>query len=714
VALYEALAGKVAFDAKDLDELILLKSKGAPPLPEGVKLAPRLRRILQRGMSADPADRYPDMQALIAELSVDPRKLKARRFAIFGAAMVLVVGSLAGAKLYQDFRNQCAPQPEAWADIWDDEAKAKLRASFAANPKAPPDSVVEATLARFDDYRSRWDEVEARACAETRFAGRVPEAELESRRFCLHRQRRTIGGYAQAPFDDPALTDSLLRRAQQLPTPEDCVVREEEAPLPLAGDPEARRQALELAAANATVAILSISGEHETARAKARENLDAARGNHDALAEAQALSALLRIAVVRSEYAQCEALALAGFDAADRAEAPELWLRIADMWLSCLSRSDEVAAAEAVYAFALQRAKTQGTGGLPLAGFQRSWGQALIDAGRIAEGRERLEDALKAARAELGDEHVSLGAYYNSLGNAYIANPPELDLATQYYERAIELWARDYGPMHENVGHATNNLAIIQIHRGQFEAARTGLQRAIEIYARTFGDESASMAFPLSNLGEVELYPDSLAITNPLLNKADALAELGRGDEAVATMKRVIELLRQHGRDGDVHVVQSALVRLLLATGHPEQARALLREIRWGQGEPGLPQAQTDALFALEERDATALLEASRRVAKLAESGSYQALEARIFALEARALGAESNVDPAALVRDIEALLSEGHPLVGRVWIAEAVALRDRNPEAAEKLARRALERLGLSVSVQQARWFREFGLSGP
>jgi outer membrane protein assembly factor BamB/predicted Ser/Thr protein kinase len=74
VALHEALCAARPFRGGDLDALRDAIVAGEIHEPPDRRLPGRLRRILRKGLAADPALRTPDMAALLAELRRDPRR----------------------------------------------------------------------------------------------------------------------------------------------------------------------------------------------------------------------------------------------------------------------------------------------------------------------------------------------------------------------------------------------------------------------------------------------------------------------------------------------------------------------------------------------------------------------------------------------------------------------------------------------------------------
>lgn len=96
VALYQALYGEQPYAGKTVVALAdaVIAGRMQPP-PKSAKVPAHLRRILLRGLSTDPAQRYPSMDALLADLTRDPSR-KLRRFGIAATLVVLVAGAVVG------------------------------------------------------------------------------------------------------------------------------------------------------------------------------------------------------------------------------------------------------------------------------------------------------------------------------------------------------------------------------------------------------------------------------------------------------------------------------------------------------------------------------------------------------------------------------------------------------------------------------------------
>ena len=111
VALYHALYGDWPFAGKTAIALADNVINGVlQPPPPNKKVSPRLRKILLRGLSVDPAARYPSMDALLAELESLPRRGSGKRIALAVGAAVLVAGAAVTAFVVLDREEQPRPK----------------------------------------------------------------------------------------------------------------------------------------------------------------------------------------------------------------------------------------------------------------------------------------------------------------------------------------------------------------------------------------------------------------------------------------------------------------------------------------------------------------------------------------------------------------------------------------------------------------------------
>src|SRR5690606_27538109 len=131
IALWEALCGERPFAGDNARSLMfnVLQGERRDP-PPNARFSRRIRGVLERALSRDPAQRWPDMPPLLAAL--EPPGY--RRW--IAPALIASVGLAAVA--YTQLKEPvaaapaCQIDPALLAGTWDDETRTKLEAQLAA------------------------------------------------------------------------------------------------------------------------------------------------------------------------------------------------------------------------------------------------------------------------------------------------------------------------------------------------------------------------------------------------------------------------------------------------------------------------------------------------------------------------------------------------------------------------------------------------------
>jgi tetratricopeptide (TPR) repeat protein len=180
--------------------------------------------------------------------------------------------------------------------------------------------------------------------------------------------------------------------------------------------------------------------------------------------------------------------------------------------------------------------------------------------GDLTGARPLVERALAIDEKVLGPEHPHTAGSLNNLGFMFEAQG-NLAGARPLYERALAIYEKVLGPEHLDTARSLNSLARLLRAQGDLTGARPLVERALAIYEKVLGPEhpetnrvrysfarlllvdgEAAEALTYSEvaltahekaLGENHPWSkDSARIT------ADALAKLGRAEEAVALRRR--------------------------------------------------------------------------------------------------------------------------------------------------------------------------------
>ncbi len=129
-SLYEALYGERPFDSSSLAKLReQARTRQVRPAPAGSAVPPWLRALLLRGLSPAPAERFPSLVGLLAELGRDRPRERRRRWALGVGAVVLVA---VVATLARPPPGPCRDPRWEQGLGWGEAERAQVHAAFVA------------------------------------------------------------------------------------------------------------------------------------------------------------------------------------------------------------------------------------------------------------------------------------------------------------------------------------------------------------------------------------------------------------------------------------------------------------------------------------------------------------------------------------------------------------------------------------------------------
>ncbi len=639
VSLWEALHGARPFDGATSFALALSVTRGELPPPRR-RVPSRIQRALARGLSVDPAARWPDMRALLRQL--EPRR-RGVTLAVVGIGVAIGVGALVGQRLQG--AALCEPEPLV----------ERVSTRFAAGGES-----AEGELEAITRYARGWESAQAEACAGSPTPTRI------SQLACLQRDREALLGLVDA-MAAGQLTGSSARRSiarlpridecsdasflsSAFPSPEDAALRE---------DVEDARKRLSRLSATAfamrpEVADAAFSALSEEARAlefPALElDVELARIHHSAVRLAssetksslralqlRALSEGLWVHAVRATAQLVTTSKEADPDGGRLAEAEALAahlpLHLRDLELLPARRNAARVHIEfgryelAERLLAQCRATVDEVFPGTTQDFELVTTEALLlwRTGKFDPAITMLEDNLEKARALLGPEShiayeflVDLSGIEQERGNAARAIE-RMRETVRWIERADGMDATRLAPL-------LNNLGLALAREGQHEEAIAIYRRAESIWRADLGDESIQLAFVDTNLG-------------------DTYAAMGRHEEAMALLDRALERRREQlGPDHPYTIyTQLSRARLLLRAGAVEEALTAAREAA----------RRREALYG----ERSWLLSEARVVLARAYWLNGQAERARAEAGRAEAGLSEGGAEPERVRADLRALL---------------------------------------------------------
>jgi len=198
VALYQALYGRRPFAGDNYKDLVRTVLDGNVAEPPGDADVPEwIRAIVERGLSAAKGDRYPSMEALLADLERDPVAARRKRFTIAGVAAVIV--ALAAGLVFAlmrsggDAEDPCADTAERLVRVWDDDVKKKVREAFVATGRWHAVDTYGRVEKVLDEYAGAWVERQTEACEATRKRGEAADQLAYLRMVCLSQRLDELG-----------------------------------------------------------------------------------------------------------------------------------------------------------------------------------------------------------------------------------------------------------------------------------------------------------------------------------------------------------------------------------------------------------------------------------------------------------------------------------------------------------------------------------------
>jgi len=553
-SLYQALHGQLPFAGHNVHELAesVLAGRVREP-PRGRKVPVFVQRAVLRGLSREPAQRWPSMRELLRALARDPSRT--RRIA--GASGLLLALGAGGAAALLAGPEPCTGADERLAGAWDDARAAAVEGALRATGLAYADETWSKVQAALDRHAATWTDMHEHSCRAHR-RGELSSELLDLEMACLDAQRGELAALVDVlAAADASVAERAVQAVAGLPR------------LDLCADARALRTGIPAASAAQEPAVAAVRAQLARARAEgAAGRYGPAAGLAEAaLAEARALDyrpligeALLRSSVLGK---------LAG-GAPGAAEAA-----LAEAWrVGLATRHDEVAAEAAVEQIAV----------------------VGRDLARPADGERWAADAL-ALLERRGRDDTLAARYHLNLGNLF-ARSDRLDQAVATLGRAVQLREATLGATHPDVAVARTALGEALRRQGRFAAAATAHEEALRDTIAAFGPNHPQVAVARNNLGvayswlgrrsdavaeheaaialrERVLGPDHPQVASSRSNLAAELIELDRLDEAEAELRRALEIhQRRGGAHPDLSDAQNNLGNFYFARGRHADALA--------------------------------------------------------------------------------------------------------------------------------------------
>ena len=524
VTLHEALCG--------------VRPDAGPRAPFVVRGVPRAAaEAVRRGLAARPEDRNASIAALVDVLAIDPARR--RRWIALGAAAVVVLGaggifvatrSPAGA--------QCDVAAKAASARWGAKQRDAVHGAFAKTHESASEPAFAAVDRALDHYLDEWGEMSKASCERTQVRGDQSPALLDLRARCLDQRLAAATALIDvlAKATTPAVVEGAVTAVAGLPSVVSCAdVEALTAIVPRPTDPKIAAAVDELDARLTKAAALQLTAQYPAASAIVTPVLALAAKLDYApvLAKARYLDGDLQYRVGdydASAKALTEAVAQAARGRDDRTATKALTL-LAGVVGYVQGKPDQ---------------------GIALALTADAWSAR---AGRVPEDEAELADIR--------------GLLHDAKGEPLLAKP--------FYERALALREKLYGPDHLMVALSLNNLAGVPLTLGKLEEARKLHERALAIRERVLGPISADVAVSLNAIASIDESEDKLDEAERGFRRAIKIWEtvLGPDHPDVAVAHNNLGNLLRTKEDYPGAIVELERALAIWGPEHPSASSAL-------------------------------------------------------------------------------------------------------------------------------------------
>jgi len=617
-ALYEMLYGELPFAGKTAGELACEATQGrVRPAPKGTKVPGWIRRVLLKGLSPLPDDRYPSMDALLSALSRDTVERLRRVGAVVG--LLLLVGGVAfGIGMYgHRGARLCKGGEERLQGVWGEAERQAVRQAFLATGKPYAEASWRGMVSAIDAHVAAWLKMRRDACEATWVRGEQSQALLDARMGCLDRRLQELRALVEVlRTADASVVERAARMGGTLGDLAICADPQAlQTPTPEPKDPEGKQALEKVRALVAQAKALETAGKYADAvRVAAQAVAEARKREHRSL-EAEALTQLgsarmdagevqqaeqdLKEAVVAAVEGQHrEAAATAAILLTHhvgytqrRAEEGHFWGRYAKAVLTTLGKNDPLEA---------------------------RWHNAVagvyFSESKYDKQLFHNQRALALRQKAFGPVHVAVGSSLNNLGVTYSAlgDPRQ---SAQYFAKAKEVFEKISGPEHPDVALALMNLASIHGDLGEYAKQRAFAEKAVALFGRLVGEEHPRTASALMSLASALHHQDdhkgALATYQRILTIFEKKLGPRHPDTAGALdgIARELRCLGGRAKEAVAHARRAVdIVEAALGKEHPELAGPLSSLGLAELGARNIPQAVATLERALNLRKKAAAL----------------------------------------------------------------------------------------------------------
>ena len=508
VALHEMLTGRFPFTGKGALQIATAIAEDNRHHESLAALPRRVRPVVERGIEAQPGDRWPSMtdvaDALARHRSRAPLWIGALLVVTAGAAWFLSSGPDAG----------CEDGQHQIDDDWSTEHQALLRESFGAVEIKYASEAHVHVEAGLDEYAAAWQAAYRNACA-------VEPEDLDQSMTCLRESRRDFAALVDVLAEiEPDALSAAVRSVAALEPPRACLDVSDQVAVPA----ELAARVEDLRSDLAHARALRLAGKYERSLARLRMLGGTAREIGFLPAQLQVEAEWGHAAEAAGDWDEARTVLEGAFETAQAAGLDYLARKAAVRLVAVvgyrLGRRD--AGREwARHAEALLR-RTAAAGTKAEGSLRTNQGLIAEKAGDFELATRRAEEAL--AIAEQLEDRRGQAKALNNLGNA-LRGRSEFDAALAAHRRALQLRKELWGASHPDVASSLVNIANVHVQRAQLDEADRLYGEAQELMQRALGRSHPNVVILLEN-------------------RATVAARAGRVEEALSLVERALAARR--------------------------------------------------------------------------------------------------------------------------------------------------------------------------
>ncbi|MEM6296820.1 MAG: serine/threonine-protein kinase [Myxococcota bacterium] len=465
VALYEGLYRERPFEGASMASLAINVLDGhVRSAPRDNRIPTWLRNVVLRGLSVDPEDRHPSMDALLAELQRDPPQAR-RPWLVAGIAVGLAgVITVAYVSTRSNRVEACKTSAQSIHEVWSPARKQALGKRFETLPEAYATATWVSMSRSLDRYADAWASVyDVRCTADALARQRRRPAHDDPGLLCLDDARTDLDRLLRLVESDAGLPRSVaggVEAVQTLPPPAQCTTlrRNDPADERLRAD-ESRRAELD--------------DVHDAlADGRVKVGLGWAEAAEDALARAQA-----RASAADAPRLQAEALLLSAQARLQQGDASHAEDELRDaILLAAESGRTDVEAAAWILTMDIVALR-----------------QGLYDEG------QRVSLGAQAAIARAGDDPLAQARLLTGLGSTALAQG-SYDSALAQFERALQIQSEQLPASDVRLADTHSRIGAALEGAGRFARAAEHHKSSLSIREQVLGASHPEVARTLLRL----------------------------------------------------------------------------------------------------------------------------------------------------------------------------------------------------------------------